>query len=62
MRKIKIIGSYDYKNLEEQVNNFCIKKSVIDIKYQSQYITTTFIGGIPKEGAIYDRAMIIYEE
>lgn len=61
--KVKIISTSDANLLENMVNAFIADKKVIDIKYQSMRITTTYgMGGVPAGGLVNDRALIMYEE
>lgn len=61
--KIKIFSKKDTLELEKEVNSFMEERVVMDVKYQSMYVTTKYNGdGIPIEGKIIDRAMVIYAE
>lgn len=61
--KIKIFSKKDALELEKEVNSFMEERVVMDVKYQSMYVTTKYNGnGIPIEGKIIDRAMVIYAE
>lgn len=61
--KIKLICCNDTNKLEEEINTFIANKKVIDIKYQSVCLMTTFnTRGMPVGWAINDRALIMYEE
>lgn len=61
--KVKIFSGTDIGKLEKEVNSFMEERVVMDVKYQSMYVTTQYNGnGIPIEGKIIDRAMVIYAE
>lgn len=61
--KIKIFSKKDTLELEKEVNSFMEERVVMDVKYQSMYVATKYNGdGIPIEGKIIDRAMVIYSE
>ena len=61
--KIKIFGKKDTLELEKEVNSFMEERVVMDVKYQSMYVATKYnVDGIPIEGKIIDRAMVIYAE
>lgn len=61
--KIKIFSKKDTLELEKEVNSFMEERLVMDVKYQSMYVATKYNGdGIPIEGKIIDRAMVIYAE
>lgn len=61
--KIKIFSKKDTLELEKEVNSFMEERVVMDVKYQSMYVATKYNGdGIPIEGKIIDRAMVIYAE
>lgn len=61
--KIKIFSKKDTWELEKEVNSFMEERVVMDVKYQSMYVTTQYNGdGIPIEGKIIDRAMVIYAD
>lgn len=61
--KIKIFSKKDTLELEKEVNSFMEERVVMDVKYQSMYVSTKYNGdGIPIEGEIIDRAMVIYAE
>lgn len=61
--KIKIFSKKDTLELEKEVNSFMEERVVMDVKYQSMYVVTKYNGdGIPIEGKIIDRAMVIYAE
>ena len=60
--KIKIFSKKDTLELEKEVNSFMEERVVMDVKYQSMYVATKYNGdGIPIEGKIIDRAMVIYD-
>lgn len=61
--KVKIFSGEDIGELEKEVNSFMEERVVLDVKYQSMYVTTQYNGdGIPITGKIIDRALVIYEE
>lgn len=61
--KIKIFSKKDTLELEKEVNSFMEERVVMDVKYQSMYVATQYNGdGIPIEGKIIDRAMVIYAD
>ena len=61
--KIKIFSKKDTMELEKEVNSFMEERVVMDVKYQSMYVATKYNGdGIPIEGKIIDRAMVIYAD
>ena len=61
--KVKIFSKKDTWELEKEVNSFMEERVVMDVKYQSMYVTTQYNGdGIPIEGKIIDRAMVIYAD
>lgn len=61
--KIKIFSKKDTLELEKEVNSFMEERVVMDVKYQSMYVATKYNGdGIPIEGKIIDRAMVIYAD
>lgn len=61
--KVKIFSKKDTWELEKEVNSFMEERVVMDVKYQSMYVATKYNGdGIPIEGKIIDRAMVIYAE
>ena len=61
--KIKIFSKKDALELEKEVNSFMEERVVMDVKYQSMYVATKYNGdGIPIEGKIIDRAMVIYAD
>lgn len=61
--KIKIFSKKDTLELEKEVNSFMKERVVMDVKYQSMYVATKYNGdGIPIEGKIIDRAMVIYAD
>ena len=61
--KIKIFSKKDTLELEKEVNSFMEERVVMDVKYQSMYVATKYNGdGMPIEGKIIDRAMVIYAE
>lgn len=61
--KVKIFSGTDMGKLEKEVNSFMEERVVMDVKYQSMYVTTKYNGdGIPIEGKIIDRAMVIYAD
>lgn len=61
--KVKIFSGTDIVELEKEVNSFMEERVVMDVKYQSMYVTTQYNGdGIPIEGKILDRAMVIYAD
>lgn len=61
--KVKIFSGADIGELEKEVNSFMEERVVLDVKYQSVYVTTQYNGdGIPITGKIIDRALVIYEE
>ena len=60
---IKIFSKKDTLELEKEVNSFMEERVVMDVKYQSMYVATKYNGdGIPIEGKIIDRAMVIYAD
>lgn len=61
--KVKFFCGTDIGELEKEVNSFTEERVVMDVKYQSMYVTTQYNGnGIPIEGKIIDRAMVIYAD
>ena len=61
--KIKIFSKKDTLELEKEVNSFMEERVVIDVKYQSMYIVKKYNSdGIPIEGGVIDRALIIYAD
>ena len=61
--KVKFFSRTDIGELEKEVNSFIEERVVMDVKYQSMYVATKYNGdGIPIEGKIIDRAMVIYAE
>lgn len=61
--KVKFFSGTDIGELEKEVNSFMEERVVMDVKYQSMYVTTRYNGdGIPIEGKILERAMVIYVE
>lgn len=61
--KVKMFSETDMEKLEKEVNEFIEERVVMDVKYQSMYITTQYNGdGIPIAGNIIDRALVIYAE
>lgn len=61
--KVKIFSGTDMEKLEKEVNEFIEERVVMDVKYQSMYVTTQYNGdGIPITGNIIDRALIIYAD
>ena len=61
--KVKMFSETDVEKLEKEVNEFIEERVVMDVKYQSMYVTTQYNGdGIPIEGKIIDRALIIYAD
>lgn len=61
--KVKIFSKKDTWELEKEVNSFMEERVVMDVKYQSMYVATKYNGdGIPIEGKIIDRAMVIYAD
>lgn len=40
--KIKVFGATNSEDLERMVNDFCMDKTIQDIKYQSMYVGTKF--------------------
>lgn len=62
MTKVKVISVDNLKRFESVLNDFIKDKKVVDIKYQPLFISTAFVGGTPAKGAVFNRAMVIYEE
>lgn len=61
--KTKILASTNAQQFENEINKFIKDKKVIDIKFFSVFYNTKFdMDGIPIEGGICDRALILYEE
>ncbi len=61
--KIQIFSGTDMGKLEKEINDFMEERVVMDVKYQSMYVTTQYNGdGIPISGKIIDRALVIYAE
>lgn len=61
--KVKFFSRTDIGELEKEVNSFMEERVVMDVKYQSMYVETKYNGdGIPIDGKIIDRAMVIYVE
>lgn len=61
--KVKMFSETDVEKLEKEVNEFIEERVVMDVKYQSMYVTTQYNGdGIPIKGKIIDRALIIYAD
>lgn len=61
--KVKLICCNDANKLEGEINTFIEDKKVIDVKYQSVCLMTSFnTRGTPVGWAVNDRALIMYEE
>ena len=58
------LGATNSEDLERMVNDFCMDKTIQDIKYQSMYVGTKFnqYSGAILEGIIVDRAMVMYAD
>lgn len=61
--KVKIFSGKDIGKLEKEINDFMEERLVMDVKYQSMYIVKKYNrDGIPIEGGVIDRALIIYAD
>ena len=61
--KVKIFSGTDMGKLEKEINDFMEERVVMDVKYQSMYIVKKYNrDGIPIEGGVIDRALIIYAD
>lgn len=61
--KVKIFSRTDMGKLEKEINDFMEERVVMDVKYQSMYIVKKYNrDGIPIEGGVIDRALIIYAD
>lgn len=59
--KIKIFRSNKIAELEKLVNEFIKDKAIIDIKYQSEFVGTSYNSvGVPVNVCCYDSVMILY--
>lgn len=61
MKVVFITGIKDDKG-QEVVNDFIADKKVIDIKYDSVFVSTKYKDGTPIEGSFYSNIMIMYED
>lgn len=62
MVKVKLLGSSNAANFQDDLNQFIADKKIIDIKYQAITIPTSFRSGVPSNIGVFDRALVIYEE
>ena len=63
MHKIKIFRSNKMAEIEKLVNGFIKDKTVIDIKYHSEFVGTSYNSvGAPTNVCCYDSVMIYYIE
>ena len=63
MEKIRIFRSKNIAELEKLVNDFIKDKVVIDIKYQSEFVGTSYNSvGVPVNVSCYDSVMVFYME
>lgn len=62
MTKVEVITANNLERFETILNDFIKDRKVVDIKYQPLFISTAFVGGTPAKGAVFNRAMVIYEE
>ena len=61
--KVKIFSRTDMGKFEKEINDFMEERVVMDVKYQSMYIVKKYNrDGIPIEGVVIDRALIIYAD